>query len=71
MNLFGIEPLTPAYGRDYKSKKAIQADFDAGKDFLMSSGSYVDQKSLAAEGVHKIMARYAKQTKVTTLTVRP
>lgn len=26
--------LTPAYGRDYKSKKAVEADFRAGKDFV-------------------------------------
>ena len=26
--------LTPAYGRDYKSKAAIQADIDANKDFI-------------------------------------
>ena len=27
--------LTPAYGRDYKKKADVQADFDAGKDFVM------------------------------------
>lgn len=28
--------LTPAYGRDYKSKKALLADFNAGKDFIIN-----------------------------------
>lgn len=28
--------LTPAYGRDYKSKKAALADFHAGKDFIIN-----------------------------------
>ncbi len=27
--------LTPAYGRDYRSAKAVKADFDANKDFLL------------------------------------
>ena len=30
--MFGVTPLTPAYGRDYKSKAAAQADFDAGRE---------------------------------------
>jgi len=29
--------LTPAYGRDYKSKKALLEDFNANKDFLVVS----------------------------------
>jgi len=28
--------LTPAYGRDYKSKAEVLADFDANKDFIIS-----------------------------------
>ena len=29
--------LTPAYGRDYKSGKEVQADWDAGKDFVINN----------------------------------
>lgn len=29
--------LTPAYGRDYKSKKALLEDFNANKDFAVVS----------------------------------
>ena len=29
--------LVPSYGRDYKSGKAVQADWDAGKDFTIQS----------------------------------
>lgn len=29
--------LTPAYGRDYKSKAAVIADWQAGKDFMDQS----------------------------------
>jgi hypothetical protein len=28
--------LSPAYGRDYKSKAAVLADFYAGKNFVLS-----------------------------------
>jgi len=28
--------LVPAYGRDYKTKKAVKADWDAGKDFRIA-----------------------------------
>ena len=37
--------LTPAYGRDYKSKAQIIADLEAGKDFILSQyGSPYDGK---------------------------
>lgn len=29
--------LTPAYGRDYKTKKEFMADFEAGKDFIINT----------------------------------
>jgi hypothetical protein len=29
--------LTPAYGRDYKSQKAVKADWAAGKDFIIET----------------------------------
>jgi hypothetical protein len=28
--------LTPAYGRDYKTAKAVKADWKAGKDFIIA-----------------------------------
>jgi len=28
--------LIPAYGRDYKSKKEVIADFEANKDFVIA-----------------------------------
>ena len=31
--------LVPSYGRDYKSKAAVQADWDAGKDFTIADFS--------------------------------
>lgn len=34
--------LVPSYGRDYKSAKAVQADWDAGKDFTIRSYGHPD-----------------------------
>jgi hypothetical protein len=39
--------VVPAYGRDYKSKKAVMADWEEGKDFYIVSlrivgGHYVN-----------------------------
>ena len=44
--MFGIAPLMPAFGRDYKSKKAAQADFDALKDFRSAGGQYVNKTDI-------------------------
>ena len=54
----------PAYGRDYKSAKAVKADWDAGKDFMiqdMSHSGYVN-KDDATKG-STVVIRYAKLTK--------
>lgn len=32
-----METLTPAYGRDYKTAKAVKADWDADKDFIVTN----------------------------------
>ena len=59
--------LTPAYGRDYKSKKAVLADFDANKDFVYNciaspyDGKYCNKADLAGA---EVIIRYAKLTKV-------
>jgi hypothetical protein len=34
----------PAYGRDYKSKAAVLADWDAGKDFKLIGGPYINKQ---------------------------
>jgi hypothetical protein len=62
--------LTPAYGRDYKSKKAVQADWDAGKDFIvcdMSSpwdGKPANKESLREAGLRQVMIRFDRLTKI-------
>jgi hypothetical protein len=62
--------LTPAYGRDYKSKAAVMKDWEAGKDFiwhqLMQEG-YVN-KDDCPKGRHQI--RYNKMRSVMVLEVK-
>ncbi len=63
--------LIPAYGRDYQSVKALKADWDAGKDFMicdMSSpddGRYMN-KAQAKKG-ETFMVRYANKRKQTAI----
>ena len=50
----------PAYGRDYKSKKAILADWQDGKDFNSNLGlfSIRDVDALKRDGITAIQFRY-------------
>lgn len=60
--------LIPAYGRDYKSKASVLADWEDGKDFrLVPEGCYVSKRDLS-EGspcpeFSGIIFRYAKLRK--------
>lgn len=69
--LFGIEPLMPAYGRDYKSKAALLADFNANKDFATPSGAYTNKADLLQMGIVEISARYKKLTELIIVKVAP
>lgn len=64
--------LVPAYGRDYKSAKAVKADWDAGKDFAIASmgecGRYINLEDAQKVGM-RVSIRYAQLTRVTTFTV--
>lgn len=71
ISLFGIEPLTPAHGRDYTSEAALLADFNANKDFLTPRGQYTSKDDLAGMGVTSINARYKKSTECVVLVVSP
>ena len=58
--------VVPAYGRDYKSQKEVQADWAAGKDFQavgLGGGGYINKQDADRLGV-KVLVRYAKQMKV-------
>jgi hypothetical protein len=68
--------LIPAYGRDYRSKKAVQADLDADKDFLIADisspydGKPINAAQLRAEGVRRVQIRYDRQRKVAIFSVQ-
>lgn len=71
--------LVPAYGRDYKSKAAVEADFNADKDFLIQDissphdGRYVNRRDLEFEfgsGV-TVNIRYKKLASVALIKVKP
>lgn len=65
--------LSPAYGRDYKAKAAVLADWAAGKDFVINdissrwNGRVANKADLAGSGDVKF--RYAKLAKVFVLNV--
>jgi hypothetical protein len=58
--------LTPAYGRDYKSKKDVEADWKAGKDFVIAdfvhpdSGRYINLTDAKNAKIGSVNIRYAK-----------
>jgi hypothetical protein len=61
--------LVPAYQRDYKSKKAVQADFDAGKDFVIADIFHEYSEKSAnkpdlAQSYDKVLIRYDGNRKV-------
>jgi hypothetical protein len=59
--------LVPAYGRDYKSKKAVLADFEADMDFTIESiqgSTYCDRTTLIEAGAREVNIRYSNLRKV-------
>jgi hypothetical protein len=57
--------VVPAYGRDYKSKRAVMADWNDGKDFYVADfrrGGYININD-KPEGVI-LQVRYDKNRKV-------
>ena len=56
--------LLPAYGRDYKSAKAVKADYLNGKDFQHAfTGSYCSSRDFINQTV---VLRYNRLMSVTT-----
>lgn len=65
-----LSTLVPAYGRDYKSKKELLADFAANKDFYLvtyNGQTYVNKEDVEKTGEKEVMVRYSKCTKITIL----
>lgn len=64
--------LTPAYGRDYKSKKAVLADFNDNKDFVAQpQGSYINKQDIENSGGGSVSIRYQRITKQIYVHVDP
>ena len=65
--------LTPAYGRDYKSRAAIITDLKAGKDFAYSAfgagvrARPINLPQILETGVASISVRYAGSRKVAVI----
>ena len=70
VNMFGLEPISPAYGRDYTSVAKLKADFEANKDFRAANGSYTNRSDLFAFGVRQITVRYGKLLKIASVEVK-
>jgi hypothetical protein len=67
--------LVPAYGRDYKSKAAVQADWDANLDFTINQfghpydGKYINKQDAATTPGVTYNIRYSKLTKVLPIKI--
>lgn len=64
--------LVPAYGRDYKSKKAVLEDWNAGKDFEavgITGSGYINKTGAQEQGVTSVNIRYKRLTQVTVIAV--
>lgn len=55
---FGLFPLIPAYGRQYKNRAELIKDFEANKDFSTPFGQYVNKEQLTE--YKKISFRFGK-----------
>lgn len=60
--------VSPAYGRDYKSRNAVLEDWHNNKDFVVESfgphmGRYINKADAEANLVGPVEIRYAKLTK--------
>jgi hypothetical protein len=63
--------LTPAYGRDYKSKKEILADWEAGKDFVYAeTGQYINKQDAETQGIKGVNIRYKRLANIAVLTFK-
>jgi len=63
--------LLPAYGRDYKSKKAIINDLNALKDFIVShTGQYINKPQFKDHNIISFNVRYNNQLKITNINIK-
>jgi len=64
--------ITPAYGRDYKSKKEAVEAFEAGKDFVLKThvrDTLINKEDLVREGIKAVNIRYKNMTMIAVVKV--
>lgn len=67
--------LSPAYGRDYKSVKAVKEDFNSNKDFIIEDfhnpwcGKPANKSDLVKAGYTTANIRYNRRTKLTWVRI--
>lgn len=62
--------LTPAYGRDYKTKKEAIEAFEQGKDFTLNdfyTTCLVSKAELVKQGFKSVQLRYKGNTQVAVI----
>ena len=65
-----ILTLSPAYGRDYKSKKLIIDDLNNNKDFLESTSmKYINKQQFKELNISSFNVRYDQQRKITNIKI--
>jgi hypothetical protein len=69
--------VMPAYGRDYKSKRAALASWDEGQDFIVADamnpycGAYINREDAErATGIQAVNIRYDRLRRVCVVKVR-
>ena len=68
--MFGVSPLTPAYGRDYKSLKALESDFNDLKDFKTPDGQAINKTDLLGLKMTTIRVRWANIQKTAVIQIK-
>ena len=58
---FGLEPIMPAFGRDYKTLQEFERDLRKGLDFKCPSGQYCSIRDLEKLKLKEIAVRYNKR----------
>ena len=62
------DELTPAYCRDYKSKKEILVDWFANRDFIMATtGQYINRQDAEKAGLKGFIFRYKRLMNVAVI----
>lgn len=67
--MFGVSPITPAYGRDYKNRKDVKTDFNKNLDFVTPMGQYINKAQLKDMDCKSIQVRFSKNKKTFVLEI--